>query len=56
MTQLNLNDVNNLLRLVSRSEFHGLEEAEVGVYLKHKLMQLGQELASPKQDEEEPEE
>jgi hypothetical protein len=37
---LNLNDYKNLLIVLQRAQFKGLEEAEVGVVLAHRLRAL----------------
>ena len=39
---LNINDIQNLLNILARSEFKGIDEAEVAVVLKQKLMKMGQ--------------
>ena len=39
--KLTLSDYNNLLALLERSEYKNMEEAEVGVLLKQKLITLG---------------
>jgi hypothetical protein len=49
---LSINDIQNLLNLLRRARFEGLEEAEVGVYLKHKLIQIGREQSAPQQPQE----
>lgn len=47
---LTVNDLTNMLALLSRVSFNGIDEAEVGVALKAKLRQELEVLHAPKEE------
>jgi len=47
MNQLNIQDCRNIIALLNRADFKGMDEAEAAVVLKQKIINIGNELENP---------